>query len=164
VAGRSELLRVDAELGLGVSGQRVVGGQLFGDLPGQTRLQALGLIDTRQLHRLGLRGSGKLAPLECEHRLLGIALATDRHVLPRRHRQRPGEQPRQARGKDRRPGRGRTGYADDQARRRDDSVVRAQDRGAQPVEPGCHAVSVRLGMARGGDTGQAHSDRSITRT
>ena len=42
-----QLARVDAQLGLGVSGQRVVRSQLFGDMPGQAGLQAFLLIDPR---------------------------------------------------------------------------------------------------------------------
>jgi len=34
VPGAGDLRRVDAQLGLGVRGERVVGGQLPGDLPG----------------------------------------------------------------------------------------------------------------------------------
>jgi hypothetical protein len=58
VAGAGELLRVDAELGLGVGGQRVAGGQLLGDVPGQVRRRALGLVDPRQLGQLRPRGLG----------------------------------------------------------------------------------------------------------
>ena len=75
-----ELLRVDAQLGLAVSGQRIACGQLSGDLPGQARPKTLGLIDPGRLRYLCRRGLGGLAALQRQHRPLGIALAAHRHI------------------------------------------------------------------------------------
>jgi hypothetical protein len=47
MAGMGQLAQVDAQLGLGVSGQRVVRSQLFGDMPGQAGPYAFRLIDPR---------------------------------------------------------------------------------------------------------------------
>jgi hypothetical protein len=54
VPGAGQLLGVDAQLGLGVRGQRIVRGQLFGDLPGQAGGQAPRLVELRQLRQLGV--------------------------------------------------------------------------------------------------------------
>jgi hypothetical protein len=45
MAGMNQLLWVDAQLGLGVRGQSVAGGQPFGYMPGQAGQHAFGPID-----------------------------------------------------------------------------------------------------------------------
>ncbi len=156
MARTGQLLRVDAQFGLSMGGQRITGHQLLGDMPGQAGLQALGFIDLRQLVGLRLRRLGEHAALQREHRPLSVTLAAHGDVLSGCHGQRPGEQPRQARSQDRRPGRRGPSHADHQAGRRDDPVVGAQDGGAQPVEAGRHTAAVRLGMPGRRSTGQVH--------
>lgn len=70
--GAAQLARVDAQLGPGVRAQRVVLGEPLGDMPGQMRRQAPGLVDPGELLHLGHRGAGKLAALQRQHRPLGV--------------------------------------------------------------------------------------------
>jgi hypothetical protein len=73
--GAGDMRWVEAQFGLGVSAERVVGGQLRSDLPGQVAVQALGLVQAGQFGACGL---GELALFQPEQRALGVRwLLTD---------------------------------------------------------------------------------------
>ena len=110
--------------------------ELHRDLFGERAVEPALLIDERQLLQLEFGIGGKMALLELDIGLFGIALRTDRHIFARRHRHRARDQSRGPGNENRRRARPRRRDARDQARGRDNPVVRTEDRGAQPADPG----------------------------
>jgi hypothetical protein len=80
VPGIGELVRVDAELGVGVLGKGVVSVQLLGNGPGGRLAQALAAVEGDELFQLGGRIGLELLPFACEKRLLGVPLTADRRA------------------------------------------------------------------------------------
>ena len=119
---------------LRVRGERIVSGQLGGGLARGLRGETSCFVKGGQLVQLGIGLQLQLLAFSVEHCPFGVALGADRHIFANRHRQRAGGQPRDARGEHRRPFSGSGGNADNNARRRDDPVVGAQDGGAKRVE------------------------------
>ncbi|MNI48892.1 hypothetical protein D3C73_1034800 [compost metagenome] len=114
--------------------QRVVGGQLFGDLARQRRLQAAVAVDRGQLVQFAVRVFVQLALFHRQIGILGIGLGLHRHILAGGHRHRAGHGAGHAGGQDR-AGRGAAGgHTDHQAGDRDDAVVGTQHGGAQPAD------------------------------
>ncbi len=119
-----------------VGARGVAGRELLGGLAGDVRGEAPGGREGGEFVELGHGPLAQLAPLLGERHPLGVAPGGDRDVLPRRHRHRPGEQPGETGREQGGPGAGGPGDADDEARRGDDAVVGAEDRGPEPVEAG----------------------------
>ena len=117
-----------------VRAERVLRHEPACDRPRKLRLQAAPHIDPRELVLLGLRLGGELALLACDIRLLGVGLRADRHVFAGGHRQRARDEASDAGDQDLLRVRLGRGNADDQARRRDDAVVSAKHRRAQPAD------------------------------
>ena len=82
-----DVVGVDAQLGLGVRAERVVLGELLGDLEGEVLGQSLRHVDAGQLLQLVRRVVAELAAFLLQERQLGVALGADRDVLPGRHAQ-----------------------------------------------------------------------------
>src|SRR6478752_735232 len=136
--------RVDAELGLGMRGQRVVGRELARDLGCQLASHPLGLVELGQLLELALGVLVQLLALERQERPLRVTLGADRDVLAGSHRHGTGGQGGDAREDDRGLVGGRTRDADDDAGGRHDAVVGAEDAGPEPVEARADVGVVRL--------------------
>ncbi|AFL55148.1 hypothetical protein USDA257_p04330 (plasmid) [Sinorhizobium fredii USDA 257] len=133
----------NAELVACMRFERVLLHQFLGDASGQGDIDpALG-IKLRQFLTLRIGLALELPPFACEVGLLGIRLRADRNIFPRRHRHRTGHQPGNTGDQDLGTSRRRRGNADDQARRRDDAVIRSEDCGPQPSDPG-HEMSFAL--------------------
>ena len=142
----SQLLGVNTQLGLGMGGQCVAGGQPFGDMPGQAGRQALGLINPASsiTSACGDSASSRSSNASMA-RSESSWLLTDTYS-PDAIASAPANRP--ARPAVRIVVRDEVAPAtpDNQAGCGDDPVVGAQDGGAQPVEPGRHAAAMRLGM------------------
>src|SRR6478736_2582768 len=136
--------RVDAELGLGMRGQRVVGRELARDLGCQLASHPLGLVELGQLLELALGVLVQLLALERQERPLRVTLGADRDVLAGSHRHGTRGQGGDAREDDRGLVGGRTRDADDDAGGRHDAVVGAEDAGPEPVEARADVGVVRL--------------------
>jgi hypothetical protein len=67
--------RVDVQLGVQVSGQRIAGGQLGGDSAGSGRGKALGLVQGGQLGQLVFRDSSEFTFFLRDLRSLAVSLA-----------------------------------------------------------------------------------------
>ena len=88
------------------------------------------LVKRGQLVHFGIGLQFQLLAFCVEHCPFGVALRADRHIFANRHRQRAGRQPRDAGGEHRPPFGGGRGDADNNAGRRNDPIVGAQDGGA----------------------------------
>jgi hypothetical protein len=118
-----------------VGAERVLRHELLGHLGRERGFEAAGHVDSSQLRPLGRLVGGELGPLALEIGALRVGLRADRDVFAGRHRHRAGHEPRHRRDEDRRRRRPRRGDADDEARGRDEAVVRAEDRRAEPADP-----------------------------
>jgi hypothetical protein len=116
-----------------VGGQRVLGHQLYGDLPGKFGIEPAIDVDRRQFLVLVVDIRRELPALAIEVRLFGIRLGADRHILARGHGHGAGNQTGDSGHQYCAVGRVRGGHAHHQARRRHDAVIRAQHGGAQPA-------------------------------
>jgi hypothetical protein len=127
-------VRDDPEFVAQVRVQRVVRGQLHRHLLRQFAAQAALLVDVGELLEFGLRHLLQLAPLLGGIGGLGIGLRADRDVFACGHRQGACDQGGDAGGEDGlRRGRG-GGHADQQRTGRDQPIVGAQHRRAQPAD------------------------------
>ena len=126
-------LLFEAQLVARMRPQRAAARQGLRHLARQRRGQAPLLVDPGELSQLAIRVAAKLALLQADVGLLGVALRADRHVLAGGHRQRPGHQPGDPGGDDRSTRRAGSGHAEHEARGRQDAVVGAKHRGPQPV-------------------------------
>ncbi len=116
--------------------QGVVRHQLAGDLIGQLGRQASTGVDGGQLGPLGVGIGGQLAPFAGQVGPLGVGLGAHGDILAGRHGEGAGHQAGQGGEQDRPAGGLGRGHADDQAAGRDQAVIGAQDRGAQPADVG----------------------------
>ena len=160
VPGAGEVVRVDAELGLGVRAERVVLGELPGHLQREVLAEPLLDVEPGELLELLLGLVPQLAPLLVQQRQLGVLLGAHRDVLAGGHAQRARRQPGHAGDQDRAAVAGRAGDAHHDARGRDDAVVGAEHAGAQPVEPVVEPAVVRLVLVRAGLEGETSSVRA----
>ena len=135
------------ELDVEVGPQRVLLGELEGHLAGEVVGQSAGTVELGQLGQLlvGLVASSRVS-LWMSARSVSRWLLTETYS-PGRHAQRAADERRHAAEEDQLPVGGRPGEAHHDRRHRDDAVVGAQDRGAQPVE---QAVQRRRSAARRG--------------
>jgi hypothetical protein len=118
-----------------VGRERVVGVELLGDLHRQLRVQSLLLVEAGEFGELLVGHLGQLAAFDLQQRPLSVALGAHRHVLADSHRQGPGGESGDAGGQDREWVERGAGDADDDARGRDDAVIRPEDGGPQAVHP-----------------------------
>ena len=106
--------------------------QLIGNLPGEHGLEPASDVDGRQFLALPLVVRLQLRAFQLEVGFFGVGLRVHRHVFTRRHRHRSGDQagdPRHHHVAVRRMGGCHTEH---QAGRREDAIVGAQYRRAQP--------------------------------
>src|SRR6185436_7337422 len=115
-----------------MSGERVSVHELIGDLSGESRRESPGLIDPDQLGLLCLWGSCELMALPRQIGRLGVCLGADGDVLASGHRHGSRNEASDARDEDGGPPGACGGDTDDQARRRDESIVGSENRGAEP--------------------------------
>ena len=120
--------------------------QLHGHLMRQLRVEPAAPVDGSQFFHFVLGVLGELAAFAFEVGLFGVGLRADRDVFPRGHRQRACRQARDARQQHGRARGAAGGHADDQAGRRDEPVIGAQNGGAQPADAVGHMA---FGMVRG---------------
>ncbi len=95
-----QLLRVDAQLHLRVRRQRVVAGQLPGDLQGQLFGQPALAVQPGELLKFLLRLLAQLALFLGQQSALGVPLGADRDVFASGHGEGAGDQGRDASGGD----------------------------------------------------------------
>jgi hypothetical protein len=117
----------------GMGGEGVLRRQLFGDLAGQRGVEAAVLVNPRKFVQFGVRLFLQRALLALEVSGLEIRLRADGDEFARRHRHGACRPSGEGRGQDLAPARRGGGDADDQARRRDEPVVCAEHRGAEPA-------------------------------
>ena len=115
-----------------------------GDLMRQFRLQAAADVDCVSSSR-SERARLEFLLFPRQVGVLGIGLGTDRDIFAGGHRHRARHQARRCRSTSCSPGVGGRRHADHQARGRDDAVVGAQDRGAQPPNSR-NVVDLRMRM------------------
>ena len=101
--------------------------ELFGDLPGQRRIEPAALVDSRKLLMLAGIVRVEFLPFAIDVGLLGISLRVDRHIFAGRHRHRACHQARNAGDQDILLADIRGGDPEDQACRRHDAVIGAED-------------------------------------
>ena len=124
----------NAELVARVRTQRVVGHQLLGNLLRERVGDAAADVDRRQLPPLALIVGGKFTALQVERGLFGIGLRADRNVLARRHRHRARDEAGDPRDHHAGMRRMRRRDPEHQACGRNDAIVGAQHRRAQPAD------------------------------
>ena len=108
--------------------------QLLRDLAGQRRFDAAPDIDLCQFIEFGGRQFGQLATFAGEIGGFRIGLRTHRHVFAGGHRRRTGDKTGDAGHEHLARRRRRGGNTDDKAGRRNDAVIGAEDRRAQPAD------------------------------
>ena len=108
--------------------------QLLRDLPRKRLVDATLDVDFGKFIQLVRRILAQLRALAREIRLFGVGLRADRHILAGRHRHGPRHQACDTGDQDIVLLRRCRGNADDQARGRDNTVVSAEHRGAQPAD------------------------------
>jgi hypothetical protein len=132
--GICQLLWINSQLEFRVGGERIVSGQFLGGLARGLRGETSCLVKAGQLVQLGIGLEFQFLAFSVQQCPFGVALSADRHIFANRHRQRAGGQPGDAGSEHRLPFGGGSGDADDNASRRDDPIVGAQDAGPKPVE------------------------------
>ncbi len=124
----------DAQFVARMRAQRIVGGELFGYLPGQCRFQATVAVDRGQLFQLAVRVVAQFALLHRQVGCFGVGLGLHRHILAGSHGHRAGYGAGHAGGQNG-CSRGAAGrHANHQPGHRDDAIVGAQHGGAQPAD------------------------------
>ena len=99
----------------------------------ERRLQPAFDIDSGELSCLACFVSCQFGPLESQVGSFAVSLRTDGHVLTGRHRERAGDCSSDSSQQDLGAGGASCGDPEYKARGRDDSVIRAEDRGAEPT-------------------------------
>ena len=131
-SGFAGLLRVDAQLlaGVGLEGEIGIPHHLDRELVGHVRVDPPTLVDGRQLSPLvlGIVADGLSFDVQLPLHQLGLGPHGD--VLPRRHRERPGDQTGDAGQSNRAHRRMGAGHAQDQGDVGDQAVADAEDGGA----------------------------------
>ena len=158
-----ERLNKDQELNIirsiGVSGTRIVGRELLGDLHCSIPTETSLLVELRQFLEFFLGHLGKLAALLRDKRSLAVALAADRHVLAEGHRDRATHEARDTCEQEGRRIRRGASDTDHERGDGDDAVVGTENTGSQPVELLADAGRVRfVGVCR-----VCHAAQSTTR-
>jgi len=117
--------------------ERVVRGELRGDLLGEWTVEPALLVDLGQFFELEFGIGREFEGFLGDIGFFGVALRANRHIFARRHRHGARDQPRGAGHENRRARCARSGDPGDQAGGRHDPVVGAEDRGAQPTNAAC---------------------------
>jgi hypothetical protein len=120
-----------------MGGQSTMGRELLGDLLRKRQIEAAFDVDRCQFRKLGGRLGLDFPAFAGEVGSFGVGLGTDRDLLTRRHRHRPGDQPGYTRDQDAMAGCVGRRHPQDEARRRYDAVIRTHDGRAQPADAFC---------------------------
>jgi hypothetical protein len=117
-----------------VSAERVLGHQLRGDLFGQFGIQTALDVDGREFRRFKFNVRRQFFALAFEIGIFGIRLGTDRNIFASRHGHRTRDQAGQARDQHAATAGFSGSYADNQAGRGNDAVVRTKDGSTEPAD------------------------------
>ena len=132
--GRAVVISEIPEFIARVGGQGILCHQLPGNLPRKNLIDAALDVDFGKFINVKLDIFAQLLAFAREVRPFGVGLRADRHILAGGHRHGAGHQSRDTRDQDVVLRRGRRGNADDQACRRDNAIVRPENRCSQPPD------------------------------
>jgi hypothetical protein len=125
----------DSQFSARVSRQRVLRHRLLGHLPRQWLVDTSLGVDFGKFVEFECGVFAQLLAFTCKISLLSVRLRTDGNIFAGRHRHRPSHQSRNTCNQHIASRCSRGCNADDQARGRDDTVIRSQNGGPEPPDP-----------------------------